>query len=464
VPAIHSIHLVKFWDVLRTSYWFVPTIMSIGSTGLAFLMVEIDRRVQPEEVPGLEWAWTGSAEGARLVLSTVAGSMITVTGVSFSITIVALTLASSQFGPRLLRNFMRDTGNQLVLGTFVSTFLYCLLVLRTIRGLEEQRFVPHLSVTLGVVFALTSVGVLIYFIHHVSGSIQAEHLAASVAHELHESIDRLFPERLGRPEPEGGVDPRLLEDLDQEKAAVVESESSGYLQAVDERELLEIATACDLLLELRFRPGDFVTHDRVLVRIWPRERCGPAELDRVRDAFVFGQHRTPTQDVEYTVRQLAEIAVRALSPSINDPFTVTTCLDWLGSGLSRLAGRKIPSPLRTGPDGRLRVIADSTSFTSVADAAFHPIRQYGRSSVIVMIHFFEVIATVASDAKRPEDREALRRHAELAYRDAQQELPDMADRKQVEERYRGALRALAEAKTVEREKEEALRQAAQEAP
>ncbi len=153
--------------------------------------------MQYDWVDKLGWIYTRGPDGARAVLSTIAGSMITVAGVVFSVTIVALSLASNQFGPRLLRNFMRDRGNQIVLGTFVATYLYCLLVMRTVQGMDGSQFVPHLSVTVAILMAVASLGVLIYFIHHVAVSIQAPELIANVAHELHEAIDRLFPEELG---------------------------------------------------------------------------------------------------------------------------------------------------------------------------------------------------------------------------------------------------------------------------
>lgn len=461
---MRQIHLVKIWDTLRTSYWFVPGLLSSGAAGLALLLVQVDQSTSPLKTPGMRWIWSGGPEAAREILSTIAGSTITVTGVTFSITIVALTLASSQFGPRLLRNFMRDTGNQIVLGTFVASFVYSLLVLRTVRGPDAESFTPHLSVTVGVLLALVSVSVLIYFVHHISESIQAEHLVATVARELDESIDRLYPEQIGQPEPphrRAGLDFRGLDSKD---SLAVESKRSGYLQAIDDRELMRTAARCDLLLQLLFRPGDFIPRGAVLARAWPAERCGPPETGEILDAFVFGRHRTPTQDVEYSVRQLAEVAVRALSPSLNDPYTAVTCLDWLGSSLRKLACRRIPSALRDGPDGRLRLIADHTDFVHVADAGLHPIRHYGRSSPMVMIHFLEVIADVAQVVRRPDDRESLRRHADLAHAAAREAIPDEADRRRVGEHYRSALRALSEPETVEREKEEALRQAAQEAP
>ncbi|NDP40395.1 MAG: DUF2254 domain-containing protein, partial [Rhodoferax sp.] len=191
--------LLKYWDRLRSSLWFVPAVMAWLAVALAFGAVELDKAVDEDWLQRLSWSYSGGAEGASLPLGTVAGSMIAIAGTVFSMTLVALSLASSQLGPRLLRNFMRDTANQVVLGTFVATFVYCLLVLRTIRRADEVTFVPHLSVSIGVLLAMVSIGVLIYFIHHVSVSIQADEVVARVGRELEDGIDRLFPGHLGKP-------------------------------------------------------------------------------------------------------------------------------------------------------------------------------------------------------------------------------------------------------------------------
>jgi uncharacterized membrane protein len=195
--AAVRVRLATQVDRLRMTFWFVPALMSVGAAVLAFAMLAIDSRLSDESLSGLRWIYGGGPEGARSLLSTVASSAITVAGTTFSITIAALSLASSQFGPRLLRTFVRDTGNQVVLGTFVATFLYCLLVLRTVRGLEDARVVPHLSVTVGVLLAIANLGVLIYFIHHAAMSIRADQVITAVSHELDGAIEQLFPVQLG---------------------------------------------------------------------------------------------------------------------------------------------------------------------------------------------------------------------------------------------------------------------------
>ncbi|MBU1139165.1 MAG: DUF2254 domain-containing protein, partial [Proteobacteria bacterium] len=196
-----KVYIFKYLDRIRSSFWFIPIVMACGAVALAFGTVSLDAPVTDWLHRAWGWTFTGGAEGAAALLGTVAGSMITIAGVVFSMTLVALSLASSQLGPRMLRNFMRDTTTQVVLGTFVATFLYCLLVLRTIRRAEEVVFIPHLSVSLGVVLAVVSVGVLIYFIHHVSVSLQANEIVARVSMELIEGINRLFPEGIGQGAP-----------------------------------------------------------------------------------------------------------------------------------------------------------------------------------------------------------------------------------------------------------------------
>jgi uncharacterized membrane protein len=435
--------LIKYWDRLRSSFWFLPSLMAAGAVALAFAMVTVDEAVAEEWVLELGWVYTGGAEGASAVLGTIASSMITIAGLVFSMTLVALSLASSQFGSRLLRNFMRDTANQLVLGTFVATFLYCLLVLRTIRRADEVAFVPHVSVTLGVLFAIASLGVLIYFIHHVSVSIQADQIVARVGAELNAGIDRLFPDRTGQ-----GTSRPAAESLDDgfdARSRPIAADGDGYVQIVDAQALLRMATRADALFRVDRRPGDYVVEGMTIVTVAPGDCVDGAMVERVNTAFVLGSQRTPSQDVEFSVDQLVEIAARALSPGVNDPFTAITCIDRLGSALCRLAQREIPSAHRFDDDGRLRVVAPPVTFSRIADAAFDQIRRHGRPSAAIAIRLLDTIGVVAGAARRPDDRAALRRHAELIVRGAREAVPEEEDRQAVERRYFAVSRTLNDA-------------------
>ena len=438
-------HLFKYWDRLRSGFWFVPVIMTVAAVVFAFATVALDESGTVESwMVEQSWAYTGGAEGASLVLSTIAGSMITIAGVVFSMTLVALSLASSQLGPRLLRNFMRDTRNQVVLGTFIATFVYCLLVLRTIRRAEEVAFVPHMSVTIGVLLAIVSLGVLIYFIHHVSVSIQADEVVARVNAELIDGIDRLFPESMGHgvPRPADLLASAGLPAAFDREARPVGSADDGYLQSIDSKTLMALAKDENALVRLERRPGQYVVMGSPLVTVWPGDRVTKPLEERINSAFILGHQRTAAQDIEFPIHQIVEIAVRALSPGINDPFTAITCVDRLGSALHRLAQRKMPSPFRLDDQDQLRVIAPAVTFPEIVNASFGPIRQYARSSALVTIRLLESIAVIAAAAHRPNDRAALLRQAEMIVRGAREALPEDGDRRVVEDVYRDTSRAL----------------------
>jgi len=438
--------LLKYWDRLRSSFWFVPAVMACLAVALAVGAVELDRAGAEGWLQGLHWIYSGGAEGASLMLGTVAGSMIAIAGTVFSMTLVALSLASSQLGPRLLRNFMRDTANQVVLGTFVATFVYCLLVLRTVRRADEVAFVPHLSVSIGVLLAMLSIAVLIYFIHHVSVSIQADEVVARVGREMQDGIDRLFPGHLGKPGSEVFTAPS---DADfpagfTREARPVGALEDGYLQLIDADALMTLAAEEDLLLRLECRPGHYLVKGRAIAMVWPGKRVSDTLVDKMNAAFVLGDQRTAAQDVEFSFQQLVEIAVRALSPGINDPFTAIACVDRLGSGLCRLARRDMPSAMRFDSHGRLRLVAPGSSFAGIVDTAFNQIRQSARSNPAVAIRMLGAIVQVAGHVQRAQDLACLQRHACMIVRGAREGVPEADDLLAVEGAFRAVTQALRE--------------------
>lgn len=436
--------LLKYWDRLRSSFWFVPAAMACLSVALAVSAVAFDEAVADDWLQNLGWSYTGGAEGASLLLSTVAGSMIAIAGTVFSLTLVALSLASSQLGPRLLRNFMRDTAVQVVLGTFVATFVYSLLVLRTIRRDDEAAFVPHLSVSIGVLLAIVSIGVLIYFIHHVSVSIQADEVVARVSRELEEGIDRLFPSGLGSAGPGTPAKPDgvPLPAAFGGEARAIGATDDGYLQVIDDDVLMALAGEGDLLIRLERRPGHYVVKGRVMLTVWPGHRVDEALVARLTAAFVIGNRRTALQGVEFSFLQLVEIAVRALSPGINDPFTAIACVDRLGSALCRLAGRDMPSAHRFDPQGRLRLVAQGSTFDGIVDTAFNQIRQSARSNPAVAIRMLDAITQIAGHVRCALDAACLQRHARMIAGGAREGVPEAEDRRAVEIHFAAATRAL----------------------
>ena len=372
--------------------------MAAAAIGASFLLVQLDALVSARAIKELGWLYTFGPEGARAILSAIASSMITVAGLTFSITMLTLQLASSQFGPRLLRNFMRDRGNQVVLGTFIATFVYCLLVLRTVRGTEESSFVQHISVAFGLLLALGSIAVLIYFIHHVASSIRIETLLARLAGETHQAIDRLYPERIGsEPPAEHRAAPSLptgFADL----ARPVCAAEGGYVQRVDVDALMKPAKAHDLLVRVEARPGRFVAAGDPLLLAFPGERVPDAACRELREAIAIGAERTPEQDLEYSIRRIVEIAQRALSPGVNDPTTALYCIDRLDEGLRRLAVRDMPSPVRYDDGNRPRVLSETASFDELACAAFAAIARYGTKDADVIGRLLAAIDAVTDAA------------------------------------------------------------------
>jgi len=426
--------LIRYhWERLRTSYWFLPALLGLAAIVLAQATVWIDHVLQEHTSWAVGWTYSGGPEGARAVLATIAGSMITVAGVVFSITIVALSLASAQFGSRLLRNFIRDRRNQFVLGTFTATFLFCLMVLRTVRGTDQEHFVPGISVTIGTVLAVANLGVLIYFIHHVAVSIQVSNVIQSVSQELNETIDRLWPEALGDEPPDGrDVD---LHAVPQAESAAIAASASGYVDAIRDEALIKLAKEHELVIRLAYRPGHFALEGTTMAWVWPQQQLSDEVSKRLRSAFVLAPQRTPFQDVEFAIDQLVEVAIRALSPGINDPFTALTCIDRIGEALARLTRRSVPSRFRYDDEKCLRVITYPADFNAVANTAFNQIRQHGSANAAVLICLLETMAAVASLARRGADRAALERHAELVVRAARRSIPEEADLADVEERF-----------------------------
>lgn len=406
-------------DRIRSSYWFVPAGMSLLAVALSTLMLYLDQRFADRIPSDAWWLYGGDHEGARVVLSAIVTSMISVTSVVFSITIVALTLAAGQFGSRVLRNFMRDRGNQITLGTFIATFAYAILVLRTVRGVEDAEFVPPLAMSLGIVLVFVSVGVLIYFIHHVASSMQADSVVRSIATETEDAIDQLFPvaieegHRRTDPQKEGKRGGASLPTRFDAEAEAVRASRGDHLQFVDHETLMHLSVEHDLVVRLKARPGDFIVRGGIIAHSWKAGGLEPELLEEIRELFVLGRSRTLQQDAEFGIIQLVEVAVRALSTGINDPFTAMNCVDRISSLLCRLSGRAFPGAERFDEDGRLRVVADTSSFGGFVDSGFNQIRQNAGRSVAVLIRMLEALETIGTQTRTPEQRRALEHHAAL---------------------------------------------------
>lgn len=431
--------LNNLWESVQASLWFVPGLMAFSAVGLSFLFLFIDDSFTIPSGSVGKYLYNAGPEGARSLLSTIAGSVITVAGVTFSITIVALTLASSQFGPRLLRNFMKDKANQLVIGTFISTFIYCLLVLRSVEMYHRGAFVPSLSVTVAVVLMVINAGVLVFFIHHISTSIQADNVITSVYRELVADIERIF----------------IADESDLRKGNfthaelagyaheyILKNREDGYIQAIDHDKLMEIACSNDLLLQVSYRAGKYTMKRDALVTVKSQEKIEEKIADSISGCFLIGSMRTPEHDPEYAIHQLVEVALRALSPGINDPFTAITCVDRLGAAISLLTTKTFPPIYVFDTDNTLRLIRTPVNFKGMVDAAFNQIRQYGSTSVAVTIRLLEVMENIAVHARSREQRDAIHRQAKMIDRVSSESFSEKYDRGDIRERYEKVLKAL----------------------
>jgi uncharacterized membrane protein len=407
----------------------VPTVLVLGAVVLAQGLIEIDRHIDrtnlQEQWPRLFGA---GAAGSRGMLTAIASSMITVAGVAFSITIVALALASSQYTSRILRNFMRDRASQAVLGAFVGIFTYCLMVLRSIRGGDEGVFVPSLAVLFAVVLAFVGIGCLIFFIHHIASSIQAEIIIQSAANETIDAVDRLFPAEMGEA---AGAD-SAAEPLPGVLAwQSIPARRTGYIQSVDGDGLLGFAAARNSVVRMERGIGEFVVEGAPLVSVAggkPPDDETAAQLDAL---YTVGRQRTMAQDAGFGIRQIVDVALKALSPGINDTTTAVICVDYLSAVLARLAVRQFESPNRLD-HGELRVIARGPTFPDLLGQGFDQIRQNAAGNVTVLVSLLQALEVIAVRTQDPRRRQALKRQADLIADAAERSIPAPRDREGIQ--------------------------------
>ncbi|MBX7157711.1 MAG: DUF2254 domain-containing protein [Verrucomicrobiae bacterium] len=430
-----KIRLQQLWISLRSSFWFIPALMVLGAGCLGVVLVELDTKIGANLVRFNARLFGASADGARGILTGVAGSMITVAGVTFSITIVALSLASSQYTSRVLRNFIRDRANQTVLGMFLSIFIYCLVVLRTIRGGSET-FIPSVSVLVGIALGVVGIAFLIFFIHHITTSIQASHIICAIEQETKEVIDELYPEKVNQEEQF-----EKIEDFLKDKSwHEVLSQKTGYIQGIDREELIEWAEENNTIIRVLRGVGEFVMEGSALLSIanYEPSNGNPAFLNRY---FGVAAYRTIEQDAAFGIRQLVDIALKALSPSVNDTTTAVTCIDYLGAILKRLIKRKIPCGIYLKND-EVRLLARSNTYQYFLDEAFHQIRQSGKDNTAVILRMFDSIYQMLDKEIISSRRRALIKHAHLIREISENNILFPHDRKIIQYRFQEVAQAL----------------------
>ena len=391
---------------VRNSYWLVPGLMATGGIVLAvvtvWLSARYDARLQENLGP---WSVIRPA-GARAILATIAGSMITIAGVTFSVTTLAVSHATSNYGPRLFANFLKDRGSQVTLGTFVAAFVFCVAVLAIVSdGDGQQLFVPHLALFVAFLLALASVAMLIFFVQHAQQSLYVAEIIATLGARLARRVDKTFPRSIAQGEsaPAASALPPVVQE--------VLAERSGYLQHIGGDTLIQFAREADCIVRLRCAPGDFVLQGAIVAEILA-DNAEPRDAATVVDALEFGSDKTTEQDSMFIVNQLAQVAIRSLSPGINDPFTANTCIDWLVAYLGLLGERREPSGARSDKDGVLRLIAPPITFDDAANHALDQLRPHACRSYGTLLHALPLLAALQRQTGGTDMGVVIARHVE----------------------------------------------------
>ena len=426
--------IIFFWNELKASFWFIPVLLIFISIPTALGFVYLDSTIESSQEGLLRFLIVKNPDSARSILSTISGAMIGVAGTVFSVTLVALTLASSQFGPRLIKNFMSVKLNQVVLGAYVSTYLYCLLILNSVRESESSPFIPSVSILFAILIAVVNIILLISFIHQIAISIQADKVISDIHEFISSQVKSLFPEKLGEElELENELHPDKAKSKFKNKTGI-NATKSGYLQYIDSEALLAMMISNNSLLDLKIKPGDFIVKGAEIGNLYQNNEMNKEISNELHNQFIIGKTRTSQQDFEFSIHQMVEIAARALSPGVNDPYTAIACIDNLTATMSYLALVRFPSKYRFDDEKNLRVIANTLSFEGVLDAAFNQIRQFSAGSPAVTIRLMEALITIRQFTKGGRNEKAILRHVKMVTNLGKQSMSEENDFKDLLER------------------------------
>jgi uncharacterized membrane protein len=392
------------WDRLKVSFWFAPAVMSLGAILLAWAMYWVDGLIPNEALQNSRLVLAGTPGEIRSMLVGMAGTILATAGVVFTLLTLPLSTVAAQYGSRLLRVFLGDRTTQLVLGMFVATFVYCLAAALSIPPAEVEPDGPQLTATIGLLLMLATFSSLILLVQHVSTMLQAPNIAAAAGAELLDVVRAEIPEEIRR---SGQSIPQAVEALPESDGYAIRVRRTGYIQYVDPETMFHLAREKKLIIRLLHRPGHFVWRDGVVALVWPAASVDEVLDQDIRQAFRLGNSRTPTQDVAYAVNQLVEMAVRAMSPAINDPFTAITCLDHIGEGLALFIRQGEKDPHFYDQDGRLCLIFEPVTFKELLTSAFAMLRHCSSDNASVLLHMLEVIDDLSEQAGAPEARQDL---------------------------------------------------------
>ena len=404
--------LMTKWAQFRSSFWFLPLCLNVCAVILGLLIPYLESRYQFGQYESFEWMLS-TARSAQGILAALAGALITEPTMIFSVTMVTLTLTTSQYGSQPLRAFIKRSFSQLTLGMFLGTSIFCLLVLYWVRDSDTITFVPHISVTLALFMTIVDHGLFIYFLHQVATSIQSNVVAKSVADDLRGTIDRVFPTIVGQPPKEDHKEKQaILQTLSRSPyQSTIRSSFEGYLQFFDHESVMEMAREANVVISLKIRPGDFLIDDSPLAVVYsPEEFDKESIASKFNNSIITGSRRTPDQDVESAIWELVEVAVRALSPGINDPVTALICIDYLGANLKRLMGRIPIEEQRFDKDGHLRLIIPTITFEEAMQVAHDQIRLYGATNNAILMRQLTYLQQMHQECDRDEYFDVIERH------------------------------------------------------
>ena len=423
------------WERLSSSFWFIPAILTVAGFLLSLVTQPLDQILQGT-LDSLPAVISGGASGASSVLSAISGSLITVIATVFSLTIVTLTLVSGQYSPRMLRSFMADRGLQIVLGTYIGTFVYSLMILRLVSssGGGSSSFNPAVSVAVAVLLALLCVSLLIYFINHVAKMIQSSTIVL-MAHgdtmDLVSSLDDFEDSSEVVNDPEENPE---WAGLLAERPNMVKSYNSGYVESMNFEEILDsVVDENTKFVEIPPGPGTFISAGLPVVKTWPA-RDGDLESDverRANRAFVFGKERTFQQDLAFGLRQLSDIALKGLSPGINDPTTSMQAMDRMEAIFIALGAKVLPRRVqwREVNGNKVLVKIGYPNFDTLAGLAFDQVRRAAFTSgqVAVLERLLEILDRALQTNTSDERQQALWERANAIARQTPQEISDPHD-------------------------------------
>lgn len=424
--------LVYWWDLVREKLWFLPSIYTISGLVLAVVLINVDLQFKLGSdglLPSLET----TGRSARIILGAVIGALVTVVGLVFSMTMLSVSQTASQFGPRLIRSLFDSNTTQNVVGLFLGTIAYCMVVLRSIRDIQDagSLFTPNLSILVGELASAACLFALLSFSNHVTRCLRAETLIQSIYHDLRESANRLFPElpKSASDDPSGSLVP-VSQWTSPKESALLYAVSEGYLQAIRLESLIELAAEHDHQIEVRKRPGDFVQEGAELAAVGGDKTDWQDDSrlkSRYQNCFLCGSVRTPRQDIEAGLLELVEAGVRAMSPGVNDPMTAINVIDYLSAFFRHVVRRKWPDEVLQDADGTPRIKVVPVIFPDMLATGFNQLRQNAGGSVVVLTRMLEGLEAIAEVTQDATDREAIDHHAGLVLREAQRSISEESD-------------------------------------